>query len=119
MEVLRSIALKKAASFNFSMIGGCASVELGYYNPKLKKYFNKEFIADNIEMLSTSGNVAWFENSPVVHAHGVFSGEDHEAFGGHIVKMVISLTGEVAIDWLSHKLIKKYDQETGLNLLSK
>ena len=93
-------------------------VELGYFAPKTKKYFNKEFNADSIEILSVNGTVAWLEGQPIIHAHGVFSNENYETFGGHVVKLIISLTGETSIDWLPEKIIKKYDDETGLNLLS-
>ena len=118
LEVLKSIALDKEVSFYFSIIGACAMVELGYFAPKTKKYFNKEFNADSIEILSVNGTVAWLEGQPIIHAHGVFSNENYETFGGHVVKLIISLTGETSIDWLPEKIIKKYDDETGLNLLS-
>ena len=117
LSVLKSLAEKRNLSFNFSMIGACSLVELGYFNPKTKKYFTKEFTADSIEVLSFSGNVAWFENEPLVHAHGIFSGENYECFGRHVAKLIISLTGEMIIDWLTIKIIKKYDEETGLKLL--
>lgn len=119
VEILKSLALDKERSFLFSIIGACSLVELGYYNSKTKKYFSKEFNADSIEILSVNGTVAWFESKPVIHAHGVFSNENYETFGGHVVKLIISLTGETAVDWLPEKIIKKYDEETGLKLLSK
>ena len=65
-----------------------------------------------------SGNVAWSENKPIVHAHGIFSDEFYQTFGGHIAKLIISVTGEAIIDWLPVKITKKYDEETGLKLLS-
>jgi len=118
LGVLKSLAEEKNLSFTFSIIGACSFVELGYFAPKTKKYFSKEFHADSIEIVSMSGTIAWFEDKPVIHAHGVFSNENYETFGGHIVKLIISLTGETVIDWLPEKIIKKYDDETGLNLLS-
>ncbi len=116
--VLKSFAQKKDASFNFSMIGVCSFVGLSYFDVNTKKYFNKVFNTGNIEIVSVNGNVAWYEEEPVVHAHGVFSNEKYECFGGHIMKIVISLTGEVVIDWLPKKVNKKFDEETGLKLLS-
>jgi hypothetical protein len=118
LNVLKSLAQERDSSFNFSIIGACSSVELSYYDLKNKKYFSKEFNTENIEILSVNGNVAWYEESPVVHAHGVFSNENYETFGGHVVRLFISLTGETVIDWLPEKIIKKDDEETGLRLLS-
>src|SRR3989338_1701867 len=93
LSVLTSLAEEKNLSFTFSIIGACSLVELGYFTPKTKEYFSKEFNADSIEILSVNGTVAWFEGEPVIHAHGVFSNEKYETFGGHVVKLVISLTG--------------------------
>jgi len=117
LSVLKKLAEERDLSFSFSMIGGCSQVELGYYGLIDKKYSTKEFSADNIEILSIQGNVAWLEGKPIVHAHGVFSNENYETFGGHVTKLIISATGEVIIDWLPEKLIKKYDENTGLKLL--
>lgn len=118
LEVLKSLAKEKDASFHFSIIGACSHVELSYYDLKTKKYFAKEFRADTIEILSVIGNVAWCEGEPVMHAHGVFSNENYECFGGHIAKLIISATGETIINWLPEKINKKYDEKTGLKLLS-
>jgi len=118
LGILQSLAEEKNLSFTFSIIGACSLVELGFFAPKTKEYFSKEFNADSIEIVSLNGTVAYFEGKPVVHAHGVFSNENYETFGGHIVKLIISLTGETVIDWLPEKIIKKYDDETGLKLLS-
>ena len=118
LDVLKSLAQEKDLSFYFSMIGGCSLVELGYYDLKTKKYFTQEFKEEGMEILSVSGNAAWFEGAPIVHSHGVFSKKNYETFGGHIVKLIISLTGEVTIDWLPKKIAKKPDDETGLKLLT-
>lgn len=118
LDILKSLAEKRNLSFYFSMIGACSLVELSFYDLKTKKYLTKEFRAESIEILSLSGNTAWSENEPMVHAHGIFSNEKYETFGGHVAKLIISLTGEVIIDWLPLKMARKFDDETGLKLLS-
>ncbi len=118
MAVFRAIAKEKDTSFNFSMIGAGSPIELGYYDPAQKKYFSKEFSGESFEILSLSGNVAWFEGEPIAHAHGVFGNEKYETFGGHVAKLFISVTGEAVIDWLPEKIIKKFDDSTGIKLLS-
>jgi len=117
LDVLKSLAKERNKSFTFTIIGACSVVELGFYHPKTKEYSSKEFKADSIEILSMNGTVAWFEGEPLLHAHGVFSNEKYETFGGHVAKLIISLTGETVIDWLPEKINKKYDEETGLKLL--
>jgi len=117
LEVLRSLAKDKNLSFNFSIIGATSQVELRYYDLKKKKYFGKEFKEENMEIISVNGNAAWSDDEPLVHAHGVFSNEKYECFGGHVVKLIISVTGEAIINWLPEKIIKKFDEKTGLKLL--
>lgn len=119
LEVLKSLAKKKDGSFNFSIIGACGEVELSYFDVATKKYFKKVFNTGNIEIVSINGNVAWFEDAPIVHMHGVFSDEEYKCFGGHVAKCIISITGEAVIDWLPEKIMKKSDTETGLKLLFK
>ena len=118
LEVLKILAKKKDLSFHFSMIGACSLVQLGFYDLKTKEYSFKEFNNENFEILSMIGNVAWSENEPIVHAHGIFSKENYECFGGHVANVVISVTGEVVIDWLPQKISRKLDDEIGLKLLS-
>jgi len=118
LDVLKSLAEKRDTSFVFSIIGAGSMAELGYYNTGEKRYFSRTFESGHIEILSCSGNVAWAEDEIIVHAHGVFSNERNECFGGHVMKLVISTTGEVVIDWLPQKISKKFDEETGLKLLS-
>ncbi len=117
LSILKSFAQKKDASFNFSIIGACAEVELSYFDVAMKKYFNKVFNTGNIEIVSVNGNVAWAEGEAMVHAHGVFSDEEYKCFGGHIVKCIVSITGEAVIDWLPNKISKKIDEETDLKFL--
>lgn len=119
LQVLKALAVGKNSSFNFSIIGAASMTTLGYYDLGQKKYFNKEFSPEHIEVLSVTGNVAWYGDEPVAHAHGVFSDENYGSFGGHVNKLVISLTGEAVIDWLPEKIMKKDDEKTGLKLLSK
>lgn len=122
LVLLTAIAKKRDASFNFNMIGGCASVDLAFFHVGDKKYIVKSFTpgySGNIEILNVNGNVAWFDGSPVMHAHGVFSDEEYKCFGGHIMKMTISITGETFIHWLPKKLSRELDNEMCLKLLSK
>lgn len=117
IEVIKSFAKDKDKSFTFSIIGACSYVELAYYDLEKRAYFTKVFEEKNIEIVSVTGNVAWFESEPAVHMHGVFSNERYETFGGHINKLVVSATGETIIDYLPEKIKKAYDEGTGLKLM--
>jgi uncharacterized protein len=116
--VLKSFAKERDRSFTFTIIGACSLVELSYYNLEKREYFSKVFNEGSIEIVSVLGNIAWHAEGPLLHAHGVFSDESYKTFGGHINRLIVSVTGEVVIDWLPEKIYKKYDEHTGLNLLS-
>ncbi len=116
IALLTALAEERDCSFTFSMIGGCSEVELAYYDIDTKAYASKTHSARNIEVIVITGNVAWFEGHPWTHAHGVFGDDDHHTFGGHINSLIISATGETAIEWLPVKLEKKTDPASGLKL---
>ena len=116
ISLLEALAGMRGLSFHFSMIGGCSAVELAYYDIETKKYSSKTHSARNIEIITITGNVAWFEGKPWVHAHGVFGDDNHNCFGGHINRLTISASGETSVDWLPEKLEKKMDSASGLKL---
>lgn len=113
---LEDLARERSVSFLFSMIGGCGEVSVAYVDATTSEYVSKTFTAPNIEVIHVSGNVGWFEDSPTVHVHGVFGHDDYSTFGGHVMKMVISLNGEAVIDWLPVKIEKKINPKNGLKL---
>lgn len=100
IAALTTFAKERGVSGTFTMIGGANHVDLGYYDMVEEKYLTKTFSDPNIEVLPVVGNIAWFEDAPIVHAHGTFSGRDYNVFGGHIMKLVFSITGELVIDWV-------------------
>ncbi len=96
-------------------IGAVASVELGYYELTEKQYRWKTF-KGTIEIVSATGNIALLEGKPIVHLHGVFSGTDFVAFGGHVRKAVVSAACEVVLIVHGEQLRRSFDEATGLNL---
>jgi len=100
----------------FSAIGAAEKVVISFYSGRTKKYEDM-LIKDELEISALSGNIAWKENEPVVHAHGVFSDRNMKSFGGHVKKCVVSFTCEVALSVFSKKIERMYDKTTGLNLL--
>ncbi len=117
--VMNEFSEVRNSSFTFSAIGGCNLVELAYYDLDLKEYITKEFVERNIEIITMTGNVAWYEGKPLIHTHGIFGRRNYECFGGHITKLNISATAEIVIDWLDEKIKKEYDPESGLKFFCK
>ena len=108
---------EKITSGYFAIIGSTKEVILSYYNLKSKQ-FEDHPIEEDLEVVSVTGNIAWMNETPVIHAHGVFSRSDLSTLGGHIKKLVVSATCEVMLTIDDTTVTRTHDVETGLNLLS-
>lgn len=99
----------------FTGLGSIETPTLAHYLVTTKKYTEKE-VKGVFELLSITGNIALFNNEPLVHAHVVLSDEDMNAKGGHLVKAIVSATVEVHLRVLDSVYQKKQDDEIGLKL---
>lgn len=101
-----------------SGIGGAMDVTLGFYDIQSQSYLWQEF-DEPLEISSLSGNLALSEGEPFWHIHGVFSGRDYRAVGGHVKRMTVGLTCELHVTPFSAQLHRdRHDDVTGLKLIS-
>jgi predicted DNA-binding protein with PD1-like motif len=101
----------------FQMIGGCTELELAFYDLATKEYMPQTF-GDDFEAVSVLGDISVDESGQVtIHAHGVFSDRAMKTVGGHIMKAVITGTGEIFLQLLSTPLTRRLDSQIGLKLL--
>jgi len=119
LESLKEVARRESLpSASFTALGAVSEVTLALFDPAERVYRTTRF-AEPLEIAAVVGNVAWLEEGePAVHAHGVFSREDCSAVAGHVMSAVISVTGEVMMRAGGHKVIRRHDPRSGLNLLS-
>jgi predicted DNA-binding protein with PD1-like motif len=101
----------------FQGIGACGEVEMGDFDLKTKTY-NKHTIKENLEIISLIGNIAVLDNKPALHAHGSFGRPDLSVLGGHVFKVVVSVTCEIFLIKLDGDLQRNPDKDSNLNLLS-
>jgi predicted DNA-binding protein with PD1-like motif len=101
----------------FYGIGACLMVDLGYFNIHLKEYRTKP-IVDDMEILSFTGNGGMNGGKPALHAHGVFGRNDFTTIGGHVNKLVVSVTCEIFLTKLDGTLERKLNPDFNLNLLA-
>lgn len=103
-------------SANFYGMGFAGSVTFGFYDFKKKQFDPKEF--RRVEMGSVTGSIAWSEEKPSLHIHGVATDEKFKAYGGHILKMEVG-TGSMEITVIIHdqKLERKVEQPLNANIL--
>lgn len=117
-ESLQTFALESdIQSAWLSGLGGAASVTLGFYDITTKSYQWKTF-DEPLEIISLTGNLSFVDGKPFWHLHGAFSGSDFKTVSGHVKEMVIGLTGELYITPLAMPLTRKFDDTTGLKLIS-
>jgi len=117
VAALENLVLKEnIPSGSFSGIGFAQKVTFGFYDFNLKKFNPKTFY--KMEMGSITGSVAWNENKPSVHVHGVATDKKFAAFGGHILSLVVG-TGsmEIYITVNTKKLERKLEQPLNANVL--
>lgn len=105
---------KISAGF-FSGIGAADKITISYYDLKNKKYIDKDF--QGLEIINLAGNIAILDKEIVIHGHGVFSDKKMRALAGHVKKLTVSATCEMALTAFRGKWERTYSKETGLNLL--
>jgi predicted DNA-binding protein with PD1-like motif len=116
-ELIDFSTQKNIQAAHFTCIGSSKELILSYYNLKTKEY-EDHVIQEDLEVISITGNIAYKDNKPIIHAHGVFSKHDLSTIGGHIKKLVVSATCEVSLTTFSMQITRTFDPDTGLNLLT-
>ncbi|MEA3428961.1 MAG: PPC domain-containing DNA-binding protein [Thermodesulfobacteriota bacterium] len=100
----------------FSIIGAVSSATIGAYDQKQQVYVTfKEEAA--LEIVSCTGNISLKEGKPFIHAHILFADEQGKTIGGHLFSETIVFAGEINLQELTGKPMKRiYDNNTGLML---
>lgn len=107
---------KEIVGATFTGLGAADQLEVAYYHLPTKSY-ERQQIAEDVEILSLTGNVGLLDGKKALHIHGVFGKRDLTTFGGHVFRLRVSGACEVHLAVLPTSLIRAYDAETGLNLL--
>lgn len=100
----------------FNAIGAASSVELAHYDLEKKKYSTKS-VNRPLEIVSLMGNVAVKGKEAIVHAHVAVGTDKMEVYGGHLKEGIVSATCEMVFKEFGKMISKKYDEDTGLNLM--
>lgn len=77
-------------------IGAVDELELGFFCLP-ENVYTRRVIHDELEVVSLNGNLAMNGGKPFLHAHGVFTGRDFAAVGGHVFRARVSITLECMI----------------------
>lgn len=91
-------------------IGGLKNTTLAYFDVSQKKYQSKK-LAEVLELVSLTGNIAEVDGKPFAHLHAVLSGKDMQAVGGHLVSAEVAATCEVLIRAFEQPLKRAADDD--------
>ena len=116
MESLKKLCLDEDIRLgSISGLGAAKEVEIGLFNTETKEY-KTTVMRGMFEITSLIGNITRKENEVYLHCHINFSDASLNTFGGHLVKAVISATGEIIITKIDGEVNRRFDEEIGLNL---
>lgn len=102
----------KAASV--SGIGATDNFTVGVFDIAKKEYEKFDF-SGNHEINSLTGNITEKDGAPYIHLHITATGDGCKVVGGHLIKGVISLTGEIVITVFDGKVSREFDKTLGIN----
>lgn len=111
------IAKEKIPGGAISGIGALTDIELGYFERGRKQYIKRRF-EDVYELLSLTGNIAYADGAPVIHAHCILGDADYQLIGGHFFSGTVAVTGEIYIRVFSDQFKREPNAEFELKLLA-
>jgi len=97
-------------------IGAVEDVILGYFDREREKYVQKRY-PGVYELINLTGNIAYLDKKPFVHAHATISDRKMCPHAGHLFSGIIAVTGEFHIAMTGRRFVRKLDRKIGLNLL--
>lgn len=97
-------------------LGATNDAEIGLYDVKIKKYFEK-VMKGNFEIAPLYGNITTMKSETYLHLHANLGNENQQSFSGHLTKAIVSATFEGVIEIIDGEVDREKDPETGLNLL--
>jgi uncharacterized protein len=97
-------------------IGAVGNAVIGLFNTKTKEYQSATLTGD-YEITSLLGSITTMDGQPYLHLHATLSDPSYHAFGGHLTSAVVSGTCEVFIHRIHDTVSRRFDEESGLNIL--
>ena len=95
---------------------GFAEIEFGFFNYKTRSYKKKKMKGG--EVAPMFGSLAWKENKPSVHAHGVLTTKKFKAYGGHILSAIVGKGSlEIKVNVHDKKFARLRDEQLGADVL--
>ena len=101
---------------SLSGLGALDEVTVAYYHLDRKEYQTKLF-EGMYELISLHGNITFVEDKRFIHIHAALGMDTYQVVGGHIMDATVGPSAEITVIPLPAKIIRQYDDETGLKLM--
>ncbi|MEG0779620.1 MAG: DNA-binding protein [Oscillospiraceae bacterium] len=98
-------------------IGAADHAIFGAYQADKKQYASVER-RGNLEITGLTGDLSRKDGAPHAHLHITMADESGNAFGGHLNEATIGGTSEIFVRVLDGALTRRYDDVTGLQIIS-
>jgi len=106
----------KVGDAHFTGIGAVSGATTAWLDIS-KKMYRPTRIAEQVEVLSLTGDIATFQGKPVVHMHAVLGRRDGATVGGHVWELNANPTVEVFVTANITPLGKRPDEASGIKLI--
>ena len=98
-----------------SAIGAADYAAVGVYDLETGTYHREE-LPFFMEIASLAGSVTRMNNKPYIHLHTTLADQQNKTHAGHVIELRIGATCEMFVRILPGEVIRKKDEEVGLNL---
>lgn len=117
IKTLTEVCQKNNVTFGtISGIGSTNNVILSTYDLETKQYYAHK-LEGRMEVVSLNGNITRKENETYLHLHISVADNHCNVLGGHLNECYISTSCEVIITKINGFANRRYNEETGLNIL--
>ncbi|MFP4456888.1 MAG: PPC domain-containing DNA-binding protein [Clostridia bacterium] len=100
---------------SLSAIGALGEATIGFFNPEIKQYHQKELTGD-FEITSMIGNISTMDGAVYLHIHITLGDENFKVIGGHFDRGIVSATCEMVIDIANGSINRVKGKKFNLNL---
>ncbi|WP_313341008.1 DNA-binding protein [Sedimentibacter sp.] len=117
LEKLIEICEKEQVKLaNVNALGAVNEITVGLFDTSEKKYYSKDYMGD-FEIVSLTGSITTMNGKLYSHIHLSASDRENKVYGGHLSKAIVSATCEMFIHIADGIVDRKFNEESGLNLL--
>jgi hypothetical protein len=106
----------KVTSASFTAIGAFSRATVAWFDSSRNEY-KLIPIEQQVELISMTGDIALYNEEPVVHTHVALASSDGTVKGGHLIEANVFPTLELFLTVYPTALHKQLDEETQLKLI--